>query len=225
MSKRTDRPRSNGSKLVTCAMCSGDVQPYAGRALSLYGSKFAHHPGQCADSADRSAEVRSQAHQGTLLFAWTCQHLEPGSYDDSATLCDVFGTDRADYAAHMKGHGKTAPKTESKIRLRKPAPAAKLPATNMARPLKTLCWTRRTYGDWQPGTGQPCTERQMRGQFWSNGPDAHEVWAITYTPHSSGIKPELVKLYVHGDGSVSEDWSAAKSSRRDANRVAKRSAA
>ena len=64
----------------------------------------------------------------------------------------------------------------------------------------------------------------MRGQFWSNGQHPHSVIAITYTEYGSGIRPELVTLYVHGDGSVSEDWSAAKWSRRGANRIAKRAA-
>jgi hypothetical protein len=222
--KLTDRPKSNGSKVAQCVMCRTDIQAYAGRAISLYGSKFAHHPGQCADAADRQAKLRSEAQQGTL-FAWSCQHVEQGSSDDSAEICDVFGADRADFAAHMKSHGRTAIKSEPMIRLRKQIPAAKLPAPNVARPFKTLRWTRRTYGEWQPGIGQPCTEREMRGQFWSNGEHPHSIVAITYTPHNSGIRPELVTLYVHGDGSVSEDWSAARYSRREANRYAKRTAA
>jgi hypothetical protein len=223
MNKRTDRPRSNGNKLVTCAQCGADIQPYAGRAMSLYGSRFVHHPGQCADVADRQAKLRSEAQQGTL-FAWQCKHLEPGSHDDTAELCDVTGTDRAEFAAHMKAHGRTAIKSEPMIRLRKAVPAAKLPAPNVAKPFKTLTWTRRTYSEWQPGIGQACTERQMRGQFWSNGQHPHSIVAITYE-YGSGIRPELVTLYVHGDGLVSEDWSAARSSRRDANRGAKRVAA
>jgi hypothetical protein len=223
-SKRTDKPRSNGSKQVTCVRCTAPIQPYAGRAISLYGNKFLHHPGQCADAAELQAMVRSTAQQGEL-FAWSCQHLDVGNSDDTAEICGVASTDRAEFAAHMKLHGRTAIKSEPKIRLRKPVPAAKLPAPNVAKPFKTLTWTRRTYSEWQPGIGQACTERPMRGQFWSNGQHPHSVVAITYTEHGSGIKPELVTLYVHGDGSVSEDWSAAKNSRRDTNRYARRTAA
>jgi hypothetical protein len=220
MSKRTDKPRSNGSKGVTCAKCQGDIPPYAGVALSLYGSKFTHHPGQCADAHERSAQLRAQAHQGEL-FAWSCRQADRAAkYDDSTLLCDAGGTDRAEYAAHMKAHGRTPVKAEPKIRLRKQVPAAKLAPIMIDKPFKTVRWTRRTYGEWRPGIGQDCTERQMRGQFWSNGEHAHSIWVITYTEYGSGIQPELVQLYVHGDGSVSEDWSAAKWSRREANRRA-----
>jgi hypothetical protein len=203
-------------------MCGGDVQPYAGRAISLYGARFAHHPGQGADSAERAARVREMARQGTL-FGWACSHLEVGSSGDSAEICDVAGSDRAEYAAHMKAHGKTPVKVEPKIRLRKAIPAAKLPPVEVPV-FKTLRWTKRTYSDWTPEHGQPFTETEHRGQFWSNGPDPHSVVAITYTPFNSGIRQELITLYVRADGSVTPDWSEAKHSRREGNRVAKRAA-
>lgn len=62
--------------------------------------------------------------------------------------------------------------------------------------------------EWQPEVGQECAETAMQGQYWSNGDVANSIWAIT--EYGSGIRPRFVKLYVHGDGSVSEDWSAAK---------------
>jgi len=120
----------------------------------------------------------------------------------------------------MKTHGKSPIKAEPKIRFRKAIPAAKLPAPNVAKPFKRLRWTRRTYSECQPEVGQECAETAMRGQHWSNGYVANSIWAITYTEYGSGIRPRFVKLYVHGDGSVSEDWSAAKYSRREANRRA-----
>lgn len=224
MAKRTDRPRSNGSKGAVCVKCVGDIQPYAGVALSAYGSKFTHHPGQCADAAERSAQLRSQAHQGEL-FAWSCRRVEQGTkYDDMTEVCDAGGTDRAEYVAHMKAHGETPVKPEPRIRLRRPAPAAKLTAP-LVQPFKTLTWVRKTYSEWQPGIGQECTETPMRGQFWSNGADPHSVTAITYTPYRSGQRPELVTLYLRADGSVTPDWSEARQSRREGNRLVKRQAA
>lgn len=215
---RSYRPRANRES-VPCARCAGTIAAYAGRPLSEYGSRFVHHPGQCADAHERASKVRLEARQGTL-FAWSCQHLEPSSYDDSAELCDVMGTDRDEYTAHMRGHGRTPIKSEPRIRLRRKPPAAKLPAPLVA-PFKTLRWVKRSHSEWTPERGQECAETPMRGQFWSNGPDPHSVIAITYTAYGSDIRPELVTLYVRADGSVTEDWSEARRSRRDANRRAK----
>jgi hypothetical protein len=220
---RSYKPRANREN-IPCARCKGTIPAYAGRPLSEYGSKFLHHPGQCDDAAATTEAVRKVAAEQGSLFGWACTHHESSKYDDMAEVCNVIGWDRGEYAAHMKTHGKTPIKAEPKIRLRRKPPAAKLPPVEVPV-FKTLRWTKRTYSDWTPEHGQTFTESEHRGQFWSNGPDPHSVIAITYTPYGSGQRPELITLYLRADGSVTPDWSDAKQSRREGNRLAKRVAA
>jgi len=52
---------SQGGKPVQCVRCSGEIQPYAGRAVSLIGSHYAHHEGQCVDRAERVAAMHATA--------------------------------------------------------------------------------------------------------------------------------------------------------------------
>jgi hypothetical protein len=204
------RHSSNGSKVVQCVSCHGDIQPYSGRPVALIGSKYAHHPGQCVDHAERAAQVRDKATQGEL-FAWTCRHVEPASVNP--VVCDEFGTDRDEYVRHMTGHGLKPLKTAAPIRLRKKAPAASL-AKPIVNPFKFLQWTENG------------TER--RGQYWADGPDPQSVWVVPLQPapwEAPGRPTKPVLLYSHGDGSWSTDFSRAKWDRRDANRRAKRNAA
>ena len=181
------------------------------------------------------------------LFAWSCGKIEPSYNGNPPAVCDVAGSDRAEYVSHMKAHGARTLTTEPMIKLRKSAPVAKLSAPNVP-PFKMLTWTRTStsqgmcgcgHGGWEhgPESCSQCacllaswrvpplvTTTERRGQYWSNGADPHSIWVITHTAPGSGIKPELVRLYVNADGTVTEDWSAAKSSRRGANRIAKRAA-
>lgn len=54
---QVERQGSQGATVVQCVVCRGDIPPYAGRPVSLYG-KYAHHPGQCADAADRAVKIQ-----------------------------------------------------------------------------------------------------------------------------------------------------------------------
>ena len=216
------RQGSQGAKVVRCAVCKGDIQAYAGRPVSLYGQRYAHHPGQCKDAAERSTALAEMAGQGAL-FAWSCRHVEPAA--DIPHVCDELGTDRAEYERHMRSHGLTAPKSAfTPVRLRKDAPAARLgkPSVN---PFKWLHWHETLYGAWEAGVGTPVlAEADRRGQYWSEGPDAHSIWVVPLHPapwETPGKPAKPVCLYSHGDGRWSTDWSKAKSDRRDANRRAK----
>ena len=204
------RHSSNGSKVVVCVSCAGDIQPFAGRPVSLIGSRYAHHPGQCVDHAQRAVQVRDKAVQGEL-FAWSCRHVEPGSV--APVVCGEFGTDRSEYVAHMAAHGLKLIKTGKPVRLRGKAPAAKLPPLDF-NVFKYFRWT-------QDGI-------ERKGQFWSLAEAPHSVWVVPLYPmpwEPQGKPAKPVELHSHGDGSWSQDWSRAKWDRRDASRRAKQSLA
>jgi hypothetical protein len=225
IAEQMKRRGSQGNKIVYCVRCTGQIQPYAGQPVSLNG-RYAHQAGQCKGIAERSATVREMAGQGEL-FAWSCRKVEPAA--DIPHVCDVTGTDRAEYAAHMRTHGLTAPKpAAARIRLRKSAPAATLdkPSVN---PFKFLHWHETLYGEWQAGIGNPVIgEADRRGQYWAEGPNPHSVWVVPLHPapwETLGQPAKPVCLYSHGDGTWSTDWSKAKYDRRDANRRSKSLAA
>jgi hypothetical protein len=204
------RHGSQGAKVVQCAACHGDIQPYAGQPVSLIGKLYAHHPGQCAGASERASQVRDKAVQGEL-FAWSCTRVEPGSA--SPVICSELGTDRDEYVRHMTSHGLKPISTPAPIRLRRKAPAAKL-AKPIVNPFKFLNWTEN-------GTGR-------RGQYWADGPGPQSVWVVPLQPAAwevAGRPAKPVLLYSHGDGTWSTDFSRAKWDRRDANRRAKRNAA
>ena len=209
---------SQGGKVVQCVRCNGDIQPYAGRAVSLIGSHYAHHEGQCADRGSREAAMHETAQ--LELFAWSCGHVEPSYSGNAPTVCDVAGSDRAEYAAHMKAHGKRMLSTEPLIKLRKSAPAAPRQAPRVPA-FKRISWTVRHYADWQPGIGnERLADTQHVGQFWANGAEANTVIVIE-DRRRQGLPNRLVTLYLDGNGQLVPDWSEAKSSRREANRIAK----
>jgi hypothetical protein len=113
----------------------------------------------------------------------------------------------------MAAHGFKSIKTDRPIRLRKTAPAVKLPALDF-NPFKFFTWS-------QDGI-------ERKGQFWSLAETPHSVWVVPlhpmpWEPQDRPAKP--VELHSHGDGTWSQDWSRAKYDRRDASRRAKRSAA
>ena len=223
---RLEHQGSQGAKVVQCVQCKGDIQPFAGRLVSLVSKRYAHHPGQCANAGARSATVRDMARQGEL-FAWSCRKVEPAA--DIPSVCDETGTDRAAYEAHMRAHGLKAPAADYRpIRLRKGAPAAKLAKPSVSV-FKFVHWHETKYGEWQAGVGNPVIgEADRRGQYWAEGSDPHSIWVVPlarapWEPKDRAAKP--VCLYSHGNGTWSADWSAAKSDRRDANRRAKYAAA
>jgi hypothetical protein len=215
---------SQGSKVVQCVICKGDIQPYAGRPVSLYSNRYAHHPGQCQGSETRLRDLHQMAGQGEL-FAWSCRHVEPAG--DLPVVCDEIGTDRSEYERHVRSHGLTALSECRPIRLRKTAPAARLakPSVNV---FKFVHWHETRYGEWQAGVGNPVIgEADRKGQYWSEGPDAHSIWVVPLHPapwETPGQPAKPVCLYSHGDGTWSTDWSKAKWDRRGANRRAKRAA-
>jgi hypothetical protein len=179
IAEQLKRHGSQGAKVVQCVACQGDIQPFAGRPVSLVGKRFAHHPGQCVDAGERNAAVREMAGQGEL-FAWSCRTVEPAR--DIPHVCDAKGTDRAEYEAHMRAHGMPALKSPASIRLRKGAPAARLPKLPL-NPLKFVHWHEELRGQWQEGVGCPLLgEADRRGQFWSEGPDPHSIWVVPLHP-------------------------------------------
>jgi hypothetical protein len=216
----TRRPESNGSKEATCVRCDSTIQPYAGREVAH--RKYAHHPGQCADAGERDVQVRQLAGQGSL-FGWRCDHIEADAGSIAPAICAETGTDRAQYEAHMRTHGKRAAASVTMPRLRKRPPAAKLPALEIA-PFKFLTWTERRYGEWQAGVGNPLEhEVSRRGQFWAEGPYPHSVWVIPFAPapwESTGRAPKPVVLHIVEPGRYTPDWSEAKQARRELKRRA-----
>jgi hypothetical protein len=207
---------SNGSKATTCARCKGEIPPYAGVAVNEFRNGFTHHPGQCADAAERSALPRELARQGTL-FGWRCDHVEPSLAGLAPVICRASGTDHGEYEAHMKDHGARPVTGTARIKLGKRPPAASLPKLEV-NPFRFATWTERIYADWRPGVGNELiSERERRGQFWAQADGTHCYW---YMPLDSADR-QPIRLYVRGDGTLTPDWSDAKSSRRDANRVAK----
>jgi hypothetical protein len=217
---KADKPQSNGSKEVICIRCAATIAPYAGREVAH--RRYAHHPGQCADQAERETTVRELAGQAPL-FAWRCDRIEPDTGAIAPGVCAETGTNRAEYAAHMAGHGKRPLPGTARIRLRKRAPAAKLPALEVP-PFKFLRWTERKYGEWQAGVGNPLIgEAERRGQLWSSGPDPHSVWVVPFerAPWESTAQPPApVVLYIIEPGRYTTDWSEAKRERREVNRRA-----
>ncbi len=216
---------SQGGKSVQCVQCKGEIPPYAGRLMSLIGERYAHHPGQCTDAGARSLTVRDMARQGEL-FAWSCRKVEPAT--ETPVVCDETGTDRAAYAAHMAAHGLKAPGTDYRpIRLRKGAPAAKLPRPSVPV-FKYVSWHEVIRGEWVAGVGNPILgEADRRGQYWSESDAPHSIWVVPLEPAPWEPKDgpaKAVCLYSHGDGTWSMDWSAAKWARRGANRRAKTAA-
>lgn len=212
---------SNGSREVSCVRCKAPIQPYAGREVAL--SKYAHHPGQCADVATREELVRSGAAQGEL-FAWRCDRIDADPGRAGVVLCHEHGTDRAAFTRHMREHGAQEIKSAYALpRLRKRAPAAPRVAP-IVPPFKFLTWREERRAPWQAGVGcELIAECERRGQFWSNADTPHSVWVIPlepapWEPQDRPARP--VQLYLRGDGSVTTDWSEAKRSRRDARRSA-----
>ncbi len=214
--------KSQGGKTVPCVRCKGEIAPYAGRAVSLIGSFYAHHEGQCADRSAREADMHQTAQ--LELFAWSCGKIEP-SYDGMPpAVCDVAGSDRTEYVSHMKAHGARTLTTEPTIKLRKSAPAAQRQAPRVPA-FKRITWTQRHYADWRPGIGnERLADTQHVAQFWSNGAEANTV-VVCEDRRSAGLPNRLVTLYLDGAGNLVPDWSEAKCSRRDASRVAKYRAA
>jgi hypothetical protein len=225
MSKVSDalaKRGSQGGRIVPCVQCGGDIQPHAGRRVAEYADRYAHHPGQCRDTQSRAANVSSAARQGEL-FAWSCRMVETG---ETPVVCDAGGTDRAEYTSHMHAHGLKGYQSDYKRpRLGKRAPAARLGKPSVD-PLGDITWHQVIYGEWQAGVGNPVLwESDRSGQYWSEGPDAHSIWVVPFTPatwETPGKPAKPVCLYAHGDGTWSADWSRAQSDRRDANRRNKR---
>jgi len=219
------RQGSQGAKVVQCVVCKGDIPPYAGRPVSLYGKRYAHHPDQCLDVADRGVKLREMAGQGEL-FAWQCRHVEPAA--DMPAICDELSTDRAPFERHVRSHGATALQEYRPIRLRRTAPAAKLPKLPV-NPFKWVTWHEEKRGQWQEGIGCPLIgEADRKGQFWSEGPDPHSIWVVPLHPapwETPGRPAKPVCLDSHGDGRWSADWSKAKRDRSEASRRSKRNAA
>jgi hypothetical protein len=81
----------------------------------------------------RSAEQVTREAALQLGFAWHC--TKSGTEGE----CDEAGNDRAEYAAHMKGHGRRSPRPVKMIRLKPTAPAARLPKLEVS-PFKWLHW-------------------------------------------------------------------------------------
>ena len=79
------------------------------------------------------------------MFAWHCKKVTCTAGE--ASECDVSGWDRAEYAAHMRTHGRTQlHPSQPKIRLRKGGPKYSPPAPRVL-PFKTMRWTETASAD------------------------------------------------------------------------------
>jgi hypothetical protein len=220
---KVSKPSSQGGKVVTCVRCNGDIQPYAGREVAL--SKYAHHPGQCADVAEHETTVRTAAAEQGTLFAWRCERTEGHAGMPAPQICCASGTDRDAFTAHMRDRHSARPLSGLALpRLRKRAPAAPRVAP-LVPPFKYLTWTERKYGAWQAGVGNPLIgEEQRRGQFWSNADTPNSVWVIPTEPapwEPTSRPPKPVQLYMTGTpGCYTTDWSEARRERREVSRRA-----
>jgi hypothetical protein len=106
--------------------------------------------------------------------------VEPAGVEP--VVCGEFGTDRDEYVKHMAGHGFKSASTPAPIRLRRKAPAAKLPKLEV-NPFKYVAWHHTLYGEWEAGVGNPVIgEADRKGQFWSDGPDPHSIWVVPLHP-------------------------------------------
>ena len=229
IAEQCKRHGSQGSKVVSCVRCRGDIQPYAGRRVAAYRDVYAHHAGQCADTSTREATTRSLADQPGL-FAWSCTHVEVAG--DLPMVCNAGSGDRAEYAEHMHGHGATELRPAvPPIKLRRKPGAGQRQAPRVPA-FKRFTWQTTeqvpTGENWPAEQGGGPRYRELatdhRGQFWCNGADANSVVVIE-DMRAAGLPNRLVTVYVRGDGSVTSNWSDAKRSRSAANRVAKRHAA
>ena len=212
--------RSSNTEDTTCVRCLGKITAYAGRPA---GNRYAHHPGQCVTRGEQERDALKLARQ-TTMFAATCQRIDESTTFGTPVMCEFATTGRQAAAEHFRAeHGaKQLHPGEKPIRLRKSAPAAKFPPLEVA-PFKRITWTHRTYREWVAGKGQECTETAMRGQFWSDGPHPHSIWVI---PDPVGGRPQQpVTLLLDGQGGAHENWSDARTIRREGNRSAKYSRA
>ena len=207
---------SSNTTDTTCARCLGKLAAYAGRQA---GRRHVHHPGQCVTRGELESDARKLAGQ-TTMFAASCYRLDESVTFGEPALCEFATTDRQAFADHMRREHKATMlhPSEKPVRLRKRPPGAKLPAVDCP-PLKRITWTHRVYSDWQAGVGQTCTETPMRGQLWSDGPQPHSVWVIP--DPVAGIPQKPVTLHLDGQGGAHENWSDARSIRREGSRAAK----
>lgn len=93
-----------------------------------------------ADRRELLASVRADGIQ--LGFAWACAREIPAqAYGEQPAVCGASGYERDEYTAHMRGHGRKSPTGTKLIRLRKGAPAARLPKLDFS-PFKRATWTQ-----------------------------------------------------------------------------------
>ena len=176
----------------------------------------------------RSAEEVTREAAQQLGFAWHCMKTS------SEGQCDEAGNDRAEYAAHMKGHGRKQIHGAPKIRLKATPPGATL-APLPCLPFKFITWTQRhvtpgvcTCGHfagqhryrrslqgntWECGQCD-CTPATLpehttqmavrRGQFWAHGPRAKTVWVMPFDAAPWQGKREPELVRVERDGTFSQ---------------------
>jgi hypothetical protein len=153
----------------------------------------------------RSAEDVTRDAAQQLGFAWHC--TKSGTEGE----CDEAGNDRAEYAAHMKGHGLRSPRPVKMIKLKRTPPGATLGKLEIPV-AKWVHWddmhTERgvcqcghegeSHKMTQDG-GNLCegcgwctraawniaprvTTQRRRGQFWALGTGAHTFWILPFEP-------------------------------------------
>jgi hypothetical protein len=220
--ERCKRHGSQGDKTVRCAKCKGDIPPYAGVKVAELRETYVHHPGQCADAAERAETLRKVAQQA--MFAWDCSHVQPGVTEPE--ICSIAGMGRESADAYLehfrREHGATVLKpTVAPVRLRKGAAAAPRQAPRVP-PFKRTEWeTTEHFPTGETGEhGQPLYREvtsRHRGQFWCNAAEANAVVVIE-DRRSQGLPNVLTTLYLDASGKLTADWSAARSDRREAGR-------
>jgi hypothetical protein len=164
---------------------------------------------------ERAAELHGSVRMfgEQLGFAWCCTHTEPAtSYGADPVMCEASGWDKAEYDAHMRGHGKKAPAGTKLIKLRRKPPAASLPKLP-CDVLADVTWTEHhTTGEY-PNLTTAHAER--RGQFWALGDGAYSLWVLPYEPapwETGSAAPVLV--YAGSPGKFFTEAYSAKYDRR-----------
>lgn len=227
LSDAVKRNGSNGSKPAKCVReCGAEIQPYSGRSVTRLSGTYAHHGGQCADTAVRERSTRAVAVQTS--FAWSCATVTAG--ESEPELCNVAGAERTEYERHMRtAHGKTpVTPTQPMIRLRTSVPAGKRQVPRVPA-FKRYTWsTTEHFPNGETGEhGEPlytAVTAEHRGQFWANGAEANSVVVIE-DMRAAGLPNRLVTLYVDSAGQLTADGYSAKRDRREAKRLAERNAA
>lgn len=175
------------------------------------------------------AELRAESG-----FAWSCRTAEV-EYGRVVRACETSGSDRGEYAAHMKSHGLAPVKSAYE----RPKPWAPPRPVRVYAPKPMAAgerceWVKTTGGHHEiparmdgdtyvPASGEwiPAVSEQREGTVWSVATSASEWWIL---PDGDESRPVLVKRagkrgWPHKEGELYEVIGAADSARANVLRA------